>query len=170
MDAPQSRPKCLTWATPDLLVQHGMQNPEFWNVSIMLFTALALDFLLAYLPSLSFRHLVCFLLSRDKAWIVTQLLCFVVVLWLWSCWLRPGVGAWWKNTTWPLLSVCRCFPARACIYCLVCNPLCLCKTSPLNATEAWRHTAEAFCTCLWNTWWGKKEGKKAHYRTEASIC
>lgn len=42
----------------------------------MLFTAPALDFLLAYLLSLSFRHLVCLLSSRDRVWILTQQLCF----------------------------------------------------------------------------------------------
>lgn len=57
---------------PDLT---GMQNPDFWKESIVLFTDPPLDFLLACLLSSSFRHLVCLLLSRDRAWILTQLLC-----------------------------------------------------------------------------------------------
>lgn len=53
------------------------KNPNFWTASIMLFAALAADFLLAHCPSSSFRHLVCPLLSRDRAWFLTQLLCSV---------------------------------------------------------------------------------------------
>lgn len=72
-----SHSKCLTWFALNLSVQLHAKNPNFWIASIMLFAALAADFLLAHCPSSSFRHLVCPLLSRDGAWFLTQLLCSV---------------------------------------------------------------------------------------------
>lgn len=61
---------------PGLLsISQRSKNLNFWITSIMLFAALAADFLLAHCPSSSFRHLVCPLLSRDWACFLTQLLC-----------------------------------------------------------------------------------------------
>lgn len=105
------------------------KNPDFWNVSIVLFTAPALDFLLAYLPALSFRHLVCLLLSRDGARILTQMLCFRFYGWKALC--SHQADDWGRVSELPFsfffslnqtktrkallsLSVCMCFYANLC--------------------------------------------------------
>lgn len=64
----------------------GMQNPDFWNVS-MLFTGFSVGLLL----SLSFRHLVCFLLLSNRAHILTQLPCSGFYGWKALCSLQAVV-------------------------------------------------------------------------------
>lgn len=119
-----------------------------WLLERVHHTVLALDFLLACLLSLSFRHLVCLLLSRDRAWILTQLLC----LGFNGCKdLRSRRAVDWRQllallffcfflllsffqlsetkATQLFLFMCMCF-----FYFEVCDPLELCKTYPLNMT------------------------------------